>query len=203
MRARPPGVPSERKVACSPLRFAPARRLRPVPVLSPLSAADALALAKRGYVTRAPLLPPELADALPFEINRLIGEGLLLAAPDRIVDGQPTEWVSNLGTVWGADPDGEILTAIPLAPPALRRARGVRGQLRRGPNVGAPRRGGPARGSPDRPVRHGASSSTAWLGRRWPRGPACTCTRTRPGSPAPCARSGPVRCGTPRCGPAR
>lgn len=73
--------------------------------LQPLSVRDAAELAVRGYVLRAPLLSPELAAALPAEIDRLIAEGAFDAPPDRIVAGQPTEWILQLGAAWGRRPE--------------------------------------------------------------------------------------------------
>jgi len=69
-----------------------------------MSASDAAELAVRGYVPRAPLLSSELAAALPAEIDRLIAEGIFEAPGDRIVAGQPTEWILQLGVVWGRPP---------------------------------------------------------------------------------------------------
>lgn len=69
-----------------------------------MSAHDVMELVVRGYVPRAPLLSPELAAALPAEIDRLIADGAFKAPPERVIAGQPTEWILQLGVVWGRPP---------------------------------------------------------------------------------------------------
>lgn len=75
---------------------------------------EAVKLAKQGYVPRGELFTPEFADAFANEIDRLIDAGLLKPAADRVLNGQPTEWIVNLGIVWGNGPGSRIMQESPL-----------------------------------------------------------------------------------------
>ncbi len=71
-------------------------------------------LAAQGYAPMAPVFGAGCDDAFIEEVARLIAAGRIPASPDRIVDGEITEWVVNLGTVWGKPLGGEWLASAPL-----------------------------------------------------------------------------------------
>jgi len=64
-----------------------------------LTIADALQLTRQGYVARTKLFETSFADALPGEIDRLIEAGVIKPALDRVVGGQPTEWIASFGGI--------------------------------------------------------------------------------------------------------
>ena len=94
-----PTHPSSPSSPSSPPPSSSAAASLPAAGLQPLSPQDAAELLARGYVRRAPLLSDELAAALPAEIDRLIAEGELAVPPDRVVAGQPTEWIAPRGSI--------------------------------------------------------------------------------------------------------
>jgi hypothetical protein len=86
---------------------------RSVSGLLPITVGEALTLARQGYSLRNPLFDPVFADAFIEEIDRLIGLELIRPAPVRIVDGQPTAWVTVLGAVLGNNFNGPVFQASP------------------------------------------------------------------------------------------
>lgn len=78
-----------------------------------ISPEEAVMLAKQGYVPRTNMFSDEFIDDFAKEIDRLIDEGLVATPEERMVEGQPTEWIGNIGTIYGKQSD-EILAASPL-----------------------------------------------------------------------------------------
>lgn len=78
-----------------------------------ISGEEAATLAKQGYFSRQGLFTEDFADRFAKEIDRLIDEGLLVNPADRMVDGQPTEWIANIGQIYGKQSDA-LLEESPL-----------------------------------------------------------------------------------------
>jgi len=80
----------------------------------PISGDEPELLAAQGYVGRNPLFESDFADDLMSEVDRLIEKGVIKPAPDRIVNGQPTEWIAIMGIMSGNGPGSEIFQESPL-----------------------------------------------------------------------------------------
>ena len=74
---------------------------QPRDILALPTAADLVQLARFGHVPFAPLFDAPFADALPDVIEREIAAQRIPLAIDRIVAGEPTEWIISLGRVSG------------------------------------------------------------------------------------------------------
>lgn len=86
---------NDRRLAATISRAA---RQRTIPAsMVDMTDAEMASLMKRGYATRAPMFDEAFADGLAVEIDRLIEAGVVRPAPDRIVNGVPTEWFANTG----------------------------------------------------------------------------------------------------------
>lgn len=79
-----------------------------------ISPEEAFKLAEQGYVPRGSLFSDEFAEAFRQEVDRLIDKGLINPAKDRVLNGEPTEWIINLGVVWGNGPGSKIMQESPL-----------------------------------------------------------------------------------------
>jgi hypothetical protein len=75
---------------------------------------EVLTLLQRGYATRDPLFDELFANSLASEIDRLIDTGVIRPAPDRIVNGAPTEWLINMGPGTGRSWADTLFKASPL-----------------------------------------------------------------------------------------
>jgi hypothetical protein len=82
--------------------------------IRPISGDEPELLATQGYVGRKPLFDSHFADDLMLEVDRLIERGVIQPAPDRIVNGQPTEWIAIMGIMSGNGPGSEIFNESPL-----------------------------------------------------------------------------------------
>lgn len=74
---------------------------RPNCSLRMFSTQDLDNLVEKGRVLRLNIFEETCADTFPDEIDRLIHEGLIAEASDRLApNGTPTEWITNQGIVW-------------------------------------------------------------------------------------------------------
>ncbi len=73
-----------------------------------------LQAARLGYCPVTPVFCPGYGDTFMEEVDRLIRKGLILPSPDRTINGTVTEWVVNLGTVWGHDESSPMMEEAPF-----------------------------------------------------------------------------------------
>ena len=116
-RKRPARADSDRSSLKTDILATPATVVDIAPLtcpgLAPITAEDARRAARQGYCPMAPVFRPGCDDAFIEEVDRLIALGLIPPSRERVVAGEPTEWVVNLGLVWGQGPDGAVLAQSP------------------------------------------------------------------------------------------
>ena len=99
-------------------RLSIGRNTRPECSLRTFSSRELAALISAGRVTRLNIFDEECANQMPAEIDRLIREGLILPAKDRIAsDETPLEWITSQGAVWDVyGRESRVLTeSVPLS----------------------------------------------------------------------------------------
>ena len=87
---------------------------RSCPGIPPVTWEGALQAARLGYCPAAPVFRPGCDDAFMNEVDRLIREGQIPASPDRVINSTATEWVVNLGAVWGHDESSPLMKKAPF-----------------------------------------------------------------------------------------